>query len=79
MSARRLPTSVAAATGYHVLSWWDNGIRHISNAERPIRTPADCIGFEFSANEGSTLPMIENGSIDFAFLIFIRWSTLRPM
>ena len=39
-----LAASVAAATGYHVLSWWDNGIRHISNAERPIRTPADCIG-----------------------------------
>ena len=35
---------VAAATGYRVLGWWDNGIRHISNAVRPIRTPADCVG-----------------------------------
>ena len=27
-----------------MLGWWDNGIRHISNAVRPIRTPADCVG-----------------------------------
>jgi TRAP-type C4-dicarboxylate transport system substrate-binding protein len=27
-----------------VLGFWDNGIRHISNAVRPIRTPADCAG-----------------------------------
>ena len=37
-----LADSVAAATPYRVLAWWDNGIRHISNAVRPIRTPADC-------------------------------------
>jgi C4-dicarboxylate-binding protein DctP len=35
---------IAAATGYRVLGYWDNGIRHISNAVRPIRTPADCAG-----------------------------------
>ncbi len=40
----RSPQQVAAATGYRVLGWWDNGIRHISNAVRPIRTPADCVG-----------------------------------
>ncbi len=40
----RLAHAVAAATGFHVLGWWDNGIRHISNAVRPIRTPADCAG-----------------------------------
>jgi C4-dicarboxylate-binding protein DctP len=39
-----LAGQVAAATNYRVLGWWDNGIRHISNAERPIRTPADCTG-----------------------------------
>ncbi len=39
-----LAERVAAATDYRVLAWWDNGIRHISNAVRPIRTPADCIG-----------------------------------
>lgn len=39
-----LADQVAAATGYRVLGWWDNGIRHISNGVRPIRTPADCVG-----------------------------------
>ena len=39
-----LAERVAAATTYRVLGWWDNGIRHISNAVRPIRTPADCVG-----------------------------------
>jgi C4-dicarboxylate-binding protein DctP len=39
-----LARAVAAATPYSVLGWWDNGIRHISNAVRPIRTPADCVG-----------------------------------
>jgi TRAP-type transport system periplasmic protein len=39
-----LAGGVAAATGFRVLGWWDNGIRHISNAVRPIRVPADCVG-----------------------------------
>jgi C4-dicarboxylate-binding protein DctP len=39
-----LADEVAAATPYRVLGWWDNGIRHISNAVRPIRAPADCAG-----------------------------------
>ena len=39
-----LANAVAAATPYRVLGFWDNGIRHISNAVRPIRTPADCAG-----------------------------------
>jgi TRAP-type C4-dicarboxylate transport system substrate-binding protein len=39
-----LAECVAAATGYRVLGYWDNGIRHISNGVRPIRTPADCAG-----------------------------------
>jgi TRAP-type C4-dicarboxylate transport system substrate-binding protein len=39
-----LAARVAAVTDYRVLGWWDNGIRHISNAVRPIRTPADCVG-----------------------------------
>jgi C4-dicarboxylate-binding protein DctP len=36
--------AVAGASRYRVLGYWDNGIRHISNGERPIRTPADCAG-----------------------------------
>jgi C4-dicarboxylate-binding protein DctP len=37
----RMAGDVAQATGYRVLSFWDNGFRHISNGRRPIRTPAD--------------------------------------
>lgn len=39
-----LAAEVAAATAYRVLGFWDNGIRHISNAVRPIRLPTDCAG-----------------------------------
>jgi TRAP-type C4-dicarboxylate transport system substrate-binding protein len=39
-----LAAQIAAATAYSVLGFWDNGIRHISNSVRPIRTPADCTG-----------------------------------
>ncbi len=31
---------------YQVLSYWDNGFRHISNAVRPIHQPADCEGLK---------------------------------
>ena len=40
----RLADAVAANTGYRVLAWWDNGIRHVSNRLRPIRRPEDCRG-----------------------------------
>lgn len=39
-----LREAVARATGLHVLAFWDNGFRHVSNAVRPIRGPADCAG-----------------------------------
>jgi TRAP-type C4-dicarboxylate transport system substrate-binding protein len=39
-----LAERVAAATGFRVLGYWDNGFRHITNRVRPIRTPADCRG-----------------------------------
>jgi TRAP-type C4-dicarboxylate transport system substrate-binding protein len=39
-----LARAVADATPYRVLGYWDNGIRHISNAVRPIHAPADCVG-----------------------------------
>ena len=41
-----LAGQVATATGYRVLGWWDNGIRHVSNAVRPIRSPTDCVGLK---------------------------------
>lgn len=40
----RIKRAVEAATGYAVLGFWDNGIRHISNGVRPIRHPRDCQG-----------------------------------
>lgn len=43
---RRVANSVAANTGYRVLAYWDNGIRHISNRVRPIHSPADCDGLK---------------------------------
>ncbi|MDO9438064.1 TRAP transporter substrate-binding protein [Hydrogenophaga sp.] len=39
-----LRDAVARQTGYHVLAFWDNGFRHISNAVRPITKPEDCQG-----------------------------------
>ena len=38
--------SVAKNTGYRVLAFWDNGIRHISNRIGPIRQPDDCKGLK---------------------------------
>jgi TRAP-type C4-dicarboxylate transport system substrate-binding protein len=39
-----LREAVARRTGFHVLAFWDNGFRHLTNAVRPLRTPADCAG-----------------------------------
>ncbi len=39
-----LADKLHATTGFRVLGFWDNGFRHVSNAVRPIRTPADCQG-----------------------------------
>lgn len=39
-----LRDAVARQTGLHLLAFWDNGFRHISNAVRPISTPEDCQG-----------------------------------
>lgn len=48
----RLKKKVAAATGYTVLGYWDNGLRHISS-RKAIRTPDDCEGLKLRtlANE----------------------------
>ena len=35
---------VDARTGCRLLEYWDNGVRHLSNKVRPIRTPDDCRG-----------------------------------
>ncbi len=35
---------IGARTGYRALGFWDNGLRHLSNALRPVRGPDDCKG-----------------------------------
>ncbi|MDB5955438.1 TRAP transporter substrate-binding protein [Ramlibacter sp.] len=39
-----LREAVSRRSGLHVLAFWDNGFRHVSNAVHAIRTPADCKG-----------------------------------
>lgn len=48
----RLRAEVAKATGYEVLGYWDNGLRHITSAT-PIKSLADCAGVKLRtlANE----------------------------
>ena len=48
----RLREEVAKATGYEVLGYWDNGLRHITSAV-PIKSVADCAGVKLRtlANE----------------------------
>jgi TRAP-type C4-dicarboxylate transport system substrate-binding protein len=40
----RLAGELDRLTGYKLLGFWDNGLRHISNRLRPIRHPDDCRG-----------------------------------
>ncbi|MGI9435272.1 MAG: TRAP transporter substrate-binding protein [Geminicoccaceae bacterium] len=42
----RLAEEVAQHTGYVVLGYWDNGLRHISSGRGSIRTPAACSGLK---------------------------------
>ena len=37
---------ISAEKGLIVLGYWDNGIRHVSNKLRPIKTPADMKGLK---------------------------------
>lgn len=43
---KRLASEVEAKTGYNVLGYWDNGLRHISSVGTAIRAPADCTGLK---------------------------------
>lgn len=42
----RLAEKVAEETGFVVLGYWDNGLRHISSARGVIRRPEDCQGLK---------------------------------
>lgn len=39
---RLLADAVQAEAGFEVLGFWDNGMRHLTNSVRPVRTPDDC-------------------------------------
>jgi TRAP-type C4-dicarboxylate transport system substrate-binding protein len=43
-AGQMLSAAVAAKSNLRVLAFWDNGVRHVTNRARPIRTPADCAG-----------------------------------
>jgi tripartite ATP-independent transporter DctP family solute receptor len=42
----------AEKKGLRVLAVWENGVRHITNNKRPIRTPADLQGIKLRVPEG---------------------------
>jgi C4-dicarboxylate-binding protein DctP len=52
-AGRRLSEDVAAATGFAVLAYWDNGFRHFSNGVRRIVHPRDCRGLKLRTLENA--------------------------
>ena len=42
----------AEREGYHILSFWENGFRHITNNVRPINVPADLQGVKLRTPNG---------------------------
>ena len=43
---KRLALELESRTGFTALGYWDNGLRHISSAQGPIRRPSDCQGLK---------------------------------
>jgi len=41
-----LTKAVGQKTGFHILGFWDNGFRHLSNSVRPIEHPTDAVGLK---------------------------------
>jgi TRAP-type transport system periplasmic protein len=50
----RLAGELEDSTGYKLLGYWDNGLRHISNRLRPIRHPGDCQGLSIRTLDNAT-------------------------
>lgn len=42
----------AAAKGYKILAWYENGFRHITNNSRPVNVPADLKGIKLRTPKG---------------------------
>lgn len=41
-----LRQAVHQKSGFHVLGFWDNGFRHLSNSAHPIQQPSDAVGLK---------------------------------
>ncbi len=48
---KQMADNVAEITGVRVIGFWENGIRQLTNATRPVRTPADLNGLKIRVME----------------------------
>ena len=62
-----LTKAVGQKTGFHVLGFWDNGFRHLSNSVRPIKHPTDAVGLKIRTLD-STLYLATLNAIGFQAL-----------
>ena len=62
-----LTKAVGQKTGFHVLGFWDNGFRHLSNSVRPIKHPTDTVGLKIRTLD-STLYLATLDAIGFQAL-----------
>jgi len=59
-----LTKAVGQKTGFHVLGFWDNGFRHLSNSVRPIKHPTNAVGLKIRTLD-STLYLATLDAIGF--------------
>ena len=62
-----LTKAIGQKTGFHVLGFWDNGFRHLSNSVRPIKHPTDAVGLKIRTLD-STLYLATLDAIGFQAL-----------
>ena len=62
-----LTKAVGEKTGFHVLGFWDNGFRHLSNSVRPIKHPTNAVGLKIRTLD-STLYLATLDAIGFQAL-----------
>ena len=62
-----LTKAVGQKTGFHVLGFWDNGFRHLSNSVRPIKHPTNAVGLKIRTLD-STLYLATLDAIGFQAL-----------
>lgn len=69
---RRLAQEIEEGTGLALLGAWDNGIRHMATADRPLRAPSDCAGWCCAP-----CPMPTTSACSAVSVLSRRWSTPR--